>query len=232
MIRGMQQSTYFDDIDLQLDIPSITALKFMNGEVDVALLPVGVLPQLNDYRIITNYCIGAHDRVKSVALFSKVPLNQIEIIWLDYHSRTSVELLKILLKEYWQLPAIKLKVAGENAEELIEGNAAALLIGDKTFPLINSIPYQYDLASAWNELTGLPFVFACWVAKSNFSIHREDELNQAFSLGINFRNQIISELKLKDLSTDWNDYFYHCIQYQLDEPKKKALKLFLTKINS
>ena len=144
MIYGLQKSGFINNMNLQLDIPSVTALKFMNDEVDVALIPTGVLPQLKNYKIITNICIGAIQQVKTVAIFAEQQIESLEKIHLDYHSRTSVELLKILLKEYWQLPQIELQPASEQFEKNIHYTSAALMIGDKTFPVLNKIPFQYD----------------------------------------------------------------------------------------
>ena len=100
-IHGLKQSELIHNIDLQLDYPSICADKLINGTVDFALVPVVVIPKLQAH-IISDYCIGADGVVDSVCLYSDVPITEIESIGLDYQSRTSVELLRLLLTEYWQ----------------------------------------------------------------------------------------------------------------------------------
>ena len=63
---------------------------------------------MKEHYIISDYCISCDGEVASVGLFSDVPLNKIEKILLDYQSRTSVELLKILVEEYWKIdPVLK-----------------------------------------------------------------------------------------------------------------------------
>ncbi len=230
MIYGIQKTKFINEIDLQLDIPAVTALKFMNDEVDVALLPTGVLPQLKNYKIITDICIGAIEQVKTVAVFAEQKIESIQKIHLDYHSRTSVELLKILLDEYWHLPHIELVAASEQFEKNIKNNSAALMIGDKTFPLLSKIPFQYDLATAWHNLTQLPFAFAVWVAKPGVSEEWADKLNYALHFGINHRQQLIEELTQTNNEIDWQDYYFNCISYELDDLKKKGMNLFLNKI--
>jgi chorismate dehydratase len=230
MIYGLQQSGFINQMDLQLDIPAVTALKFMNDEVDVALIPVGVLPQLKNYNIITDICIGAIQQVKTVAVFAEQKIETLDKIYLDYHSRTSVELLKILLNEYWHLPNIQLIPASQQFEKSIHQSSAALMIGDKTFPLLNKIPFQYDLARAWHQLTNLPFAFAVWVAKPHVPKVWADELNGALQFGINNRNELIKNLKQKDATIDWHDYYFNCISYELDDLKKQGMNLFLDKI--
>jgi len=230
-IDGINSTGMLANMDLDLAIPAITALKFINDEVAVALLPIAVLPQLTNYTIITDYCIGAIDKVKTVSIFAQQPLNTIKRIYLDYQSRTSVALVKVLLKEYWQLNDIELMDAKEGVEQLIKGTYAALLIGDKTFPLLKSIPYQYDLATAWNDLTKMPFAFAVWVAKPNVSAHWIAELNKALEVGVKNRMNLANEMQLSDPNVDWMDYFCNCISYELDDAKRQAIQLFLQKIN-
>ncbi len=230
MIFGLEQTKFIDEMNLQLDIPAVTALKFMNDEVDVALLPTGVLPQLHNYKIITDVCIGAINKVKTVAIFSEKKLEEVENIYLDYQSRTSVELLKILLKEYWQMPHIKLLAATESVESKIKNGDAALLIGDKTFPLFHKIPFQYDLATAWNKLTNLPFAFAVWVAKPHVASDWQHQFNAALKVGIEKRNDLITILQKEKPEIDWQDYFFNCISYDFDAQKKQALNLFVDKM--
>ena len=162
-IHGLKQSVLIHSIGLQLDYPSICADKLINGIVDLALVPVAVIPKLLQAHIISDYCIGANGAVDTVCLYSDVPITEIESIALDYQSRTSVALLKILLKEYWQLNP-ELKKADVGFEENIKGKHAALVIGDRAFALNDKHAYIYDLSAIWKEMTGLPFVFAAWVA--------------------------------------------------------------------
>lgn len=230
MIYGLKQSGFINCMNLHLDIPSVTALKFMNNEVDVALLPVGVLPQLSNYSVITDICIGAIQQVKTVAVFSQKPMQEIKKIYLDYHSRTSVELLKVLLREFWKRDDIELLQATELVESKIKDDTAALLIGDKTFPLLAEIPFQYDLATAWHQHTSLPFAFAVWVAKPHVSKAWINELNKALQIGINNRETLIQTLQQDNNSIAWHDYYFNCISYELDDLKKQGMNLFLDKI--
>lgn len=66
----------------------------LNNEIDLGLIPVAVIPDLPSCHIIGEHCIGAEGEIASVALFSEVPMAEVETIYLDYQSRTSVELLK------------------------------------------------------------------------------------------------------------------------------------------
>ena len=84
---------------LSLDIPSECSNKLLDNQVDLGLVPVTIIPQLNFSEIISPYCIGANGSVETVCLFSQVPLNEIEEIQLDFHSKTSVQLVQLLSKK-------------------------------------------------------------------------------------------------------------------------------------
>ena len=96
-IYGLRNSELMQQIDLYIDCPSVCADKLINNQVDIGLVPVVILDQLNNPKIISDYCIGANGPVDTVCIYSDVPIEEIESIYLDYQSRTSVELLKILL---------------------------------------------------------------------------------------------------------------------------------------
>ena len=100
-VYGLENSPLQSEIELSLDIPSECAKKLLENKVDIGLVPVAIIPQLKFSEIIGPYCIGANGPVESVCLFSQVPLNDIEEIQLDFHSKTSVQLVQLLSKKYW-----------------------------------------------------------------------------------------------------------------------------------
>ena len=229
-IHGLKQSELIKFIDLQLDYPSICADKLFNGIVDLALVPVAVIPKLKEAHIISDYCIGANGAVATVCLYSDVPINEIESIALDYQSRTSVELLKILLKEYWQLNP-ELKKANVGFEENIKGYHAALVIGDRAFALNNKYAYIYDLSDIWKEMTGLPFVFAAWVANTKLTKDFIVSFNKALEKGLsNIDKALALEGDSYPNCVNPEDYLNNKISYRLDAEKQKGMELFLRKI--
>ena len=102
-VYGLNCSTISKSLNLQLDYPSVCADKLINNVVDIGLVPVVILKDYPSFKIISKYCIGANGDVDTVCLFSNVPIHDIKKIYLDYQSRTSVELLKILCREYWKI---------------------------------------------------------------------------------------------------------------------------------
>lgn len=210
------------NIELLLDVPSMCSQRLINEEVDLALVPVGSLPLIPNYHLVGDYCIGAENHVKTVLLLSQVPLHEITNVWLDNESQTSVNLVKILAKEYWKMNWSFLPIV-QNTNNL----ESAVLIGDKAIRAASSYKYSYDLASAWNSLTGLPFVFAVWASKVKIEDVFLQKLQNAFQFGLNNIPLAIESLGSKYNTLDLYDYLNHCISFKMDENKRKALKLYL-----
>lgn len=216
-------------IDLHLDIPSVCAEKLRSGEVDLGLVPVVVLPELQDHHIVSDYCIGSIRQVRTVCLLSNEPLEKIKTIYLDYHSKTSVELLKILLKKHWKISP-RLIHATVGFEKQIGRDAAALIIGDRAIDMRPQFDYCYDLGEAWNDYSGLPFVYAAWVSNRPLDTDFLARFNEALSRGIAQIPKLIYLLPTPQPGFDLHDYFTNNISYHFDENKKIALSRFLSEM--
>jgi chorismate dehydratase len=226
-LYGINQSAFNNEIELQSDIPSLCAQKLINNDVDLGLVPVAILPQLNEYHIISDYCIGAKGKVNSVLLLSDVPLHEIEEVYLDYQSRTSINLTKVLAKKFWKINP-RWKNAEVGYENKIYGKTAGVIIGDRTFNLKKEYKYKYDLAEEWYKFTKLPFAFACWVSNKELPSSFIKELNIALSFGLNHIQESISLAKNNLIEgKDLLKYLNNDIDYILDLDKKKSIELFL-----
>lgn len=225
---ALKRSDIMQKIDLQEDIPSICAQKLKFKQVDLALVPVALLPKLDTYFIETNYCIGANGKVDSVKLYSQVPLNEIKTVTLDYQSKSSITLTKVLFKFFWNFEVDYLD-AMPGFENEIKNTNAAVVIGDRTFELNGKFKYEYDLAEEWKKFTGLPFVFAAWVSTEKLPQEFIKEFNSVLKHGIdNILLAIKEDYNLKSLSEDQTiEYLVSRIDYNLDADKRKALDLFL-----
>jgi len=225
-IYGLENSGYLQDFVIEKDIPAVCAEKLISNKVDIGLIPVAVIPQIKTAEIITDYCIGATSKVKTVLLLSKKPLNEISKIYLDFESRTSVQLVKVLAQNYWKINP-KWEKLHQNFAHTLNDDEAVVLIGDKTFNATAFYPYIYDLASEWNDFTALPFVFACWVANKKLPNDFLTNLNNALNFGVNHINETIAFFKESiPANADAKSYFTNNISYLLDDPKRKGMKLF------
>lgn len=228
LLFGLKRSGLMDRVDVVEAYPARVASMLLNDEVDVGLVPVAIIPQLKESHIITDYCIGADGEVASVAIFSEVPLEKVEKILLDYQSRTSVNLAKVLLKEYWkQKPA--LEDARKDFRSHISGTTGGVVIGDRALEQLKISPYYYDLGTAWKQHTGLPFVFAAWVANKRLPEDFQDAFNRANAYGISHIEEVVAAEKPYP-TYDLTDYYTRNISYRLDDAKRKGLALFLQKL--
>jgi chorismate dehydratase len=201
----------------------------LDNSIDVGLVPVAVIPKLRESHIITDYCIGCNGPVASVCIFSEVPLEEVEEVLLDYQSRTSVALARLLLREYWKLSP-RLTDTRNEYQSRIKGNTAGLLIGDRALAQRNVSSYIYDLGEAWKNHTGLPFVFAAWVSNKKLDPAFIAAFNNANKSGVEHIDEVISANPSNIF--DLKKYFSTHINYVLDNEKKQGLKLFLQEIKN
>ena len=225
-VYGIEHSGFLKDYSLSLDIPSLCAEKLRTNQVDIGLAPVAIIPELKKYFIIPDFCIGANGPVKTVMLYSEVPLKDIKNVFLDYQSRTSVMLVQILAKHFWKVSP-KWTPATKGYEEKIKGTAAGVIIGDRNFSLPRKFKHVYDLSEEWKNFTGLPFVFACWIANKELDENVAADLYRALQFGIENRGKIAKQLKDQFDPKIISDYLNNCINYSFDKPKQEAMGLFL-----
>ena len=126
-------------------IPSHCAIQLMNKEVDLALVLVAIIPQLVYSKIISQFCISSDGAVQTVCLFSDCLLEEIETIYLDYHSKTSNALAKILCQKFWDISP-KFIDGEQSFEEKIGVRTAGVIIGDRANAYRDSFEYIYDLS--------------------------------------------------------------------------------------
>ena len=228
---GLVQAGMEEELEMHKDIPSVCADKLINDEVDIALIPVAALAQLPQHFIVSDYCIGCDGEVKTVCLYSNSPIEEVNRIYLDVHSRTSAALSKILVKEYWKKVNMDYKPIYDVDNILIDDDSAILAIGDKTIGMDSKFRFTYDLGVAWKDMTGLPFVFAAWVANKKLKADFLDRFNNALSQGLSHIPELLFILPEQDQDFDLKNYFEKNISYHLDEKKKEALRLFMSKLN-
>jgi chorismate dehydratase len=227
LLYGLQHHAISESIELIEDYPANLARALEENTIDIGLVPVAVIPKLPEAHIISNYCIGATGPVASVSIFSQVPMESIKAVYLDYQSKTSVNLARILLKEYWKQDVLLLE-ASSNFMDLIDGSTAAVIIGDRALEKYNSYAYRYDLAEAWINYTGKPFVFATWVANKPIDEVFIANFNEANKLGLNNINTVVEQLSHNYNSYDLHTYFTKNISYTLDAAKKEGMAQFLS----
>jgi chorismate dehydratase len=189
------------------------------------------MPLLKNPQVISKYVIGTEGKVASVALFSQVSIDQIQKVYLDYQSRTSVALAKILFKQYWN-KEVEFLIATEGYINEISGTTAGVIIGDRALTSLNRFEHIYDLGLAWKTYTGLPFVFAAWVANKPIPAEFIEAFDVANGYGLNHLDEVISLIPANEQEYDLYKYYTENISYKLTPEKKKGLELFLELIKN
>ncbi len=224
-IYGLRHTDIIDQIDLSLDIPADCAQKLIDGKVDIGLIPVAAVINMPYWEIVSDYCIGADGPVNSVFIFSNCEISKAQTLQLDPQSRSSNNLARVLLKNYWQTnPKLVTDATDYGTSE--DPWTAFVQIGDRTFGKKGKYAYSYDLAEVWKELTGLPFVFAAWIANKPIPKTFMNRFNHSLKHGLDNRAAVIEALPVHS-DFDLTDYLMRKLDFNLSPDKVKALNLFI-----
>jgi chorismate dehydratase len=227
---GLEQ--YAPTVELSIDVPSRLAERLARGELDVALIPsVEYLRAVGlGYTIIPGFAIASRGPVRSVKLFSRVPWGRIERLALDAGSRTSQVLAQIWLDEHHGVRPRQVEELPLGVSALESMADAVLVIGDRAM----RVPHEsfhdvVDLAEAWHTLTGLPFVFALWVARGGVELEGLPEaLKASRAMGL-AQAASLARLHGPRLGLDFPtcyDYLTRVLSYELGEAEIAGLRRF------
>jgi chorismate dehydratase len=225
LLYGIKNHLVINEIELIEDYPSKIAQMLIDDEVDVGLIPVAATLKLKDWNIVSDYCIGSDGAVASVCIFSDVPMEQITRVYLDYQSRTSVNLAKILLREYWKRDVELIDASGEDFRNQVHGTTAGVIIGDRALKQRLKSKYIYDLGEAWKKHTGLSFVFAAWIANKPLPESFKQSFNEANAFGLKHIPEVIEQNPFPEF--DLGKYYRSFISYDLNQDKREGLRIFL-----
>jgi chorismate dehydratase len=223
-------------IELRTDVPSRLLELLLGGGADIALAPViDFQTAPAELCIVPVGAIGSDGPTHTVRVFSRSPLPGLDVVHVDGDSHTSAALLQVVLEaRHGRRPeTVALEpgaAAGRNPPE------AVLLIGDKVVHTGNwasGYPHQLDLGEAWKQLTGLPFVFAAWLARGG-----EDLGGLPRTLAdLRLRNRRrIPEIVAAHANGWPRDlalrYLGEILRYDVGEPELAAIELFWSRCHA
>ncbi len=219
------------DAEISYAVPSHLARMLREDALDVANVSIFEAFQNPELLLIPGISISAYGAVKSVRLFSKTPLDQIRSVALDTSSLTSAALTQIILAEQFGITP-HYEHHAPSLEAMLAVCDAGLIIGDlKLFDLMPGVTV-YDLGYGWEKLTGLPFVYACWLARRDrVSEDMVRALTDAKTWGLQ---------RLEALAQKWSiefrlpfdrcaDYLMHVMNYDLTPLQLEGLFAFQRK---
>jgi len=220
-----------DRWDIVEALPSELANHLKSGEIDVGLVPQVEACRDPRYRIVPGHCISCDGEVGSILLFCRKAWRDLEVVAVYQASSSSVELLQVL-RHLDGLPPLELMETRSDLSSFESPNPpeAILLIGDAALGHLSSPLERIDLGQAWKERTGLPFVFAVWLARDELPTWVVAGLGEAARLGLAARDQIATDFsrshpEIFDRSAA-SDYLHRCICYHLGKEQQEALVSF------
>lgn len=233
LIWSFLYGSHHGEVELILDnAPARSAELLSQGRVDAALTPVIAYQTIPDARLIPDVCVGAKERVRSVCLVTRdKKLEDVRSVALDISSKTSACLTKIIFREFLGFEP-EWRDAKPDVSAMLDVSDCALLIGDPALRVTAATPEPadapmrtFDLAGLWREHTGLGFVFAMWMTRTDTAVVdlasvRDEGLEHIDEIAANYAGDI--NLTRDELRT----YLTSNISFSVDEPMQAGLELY------
>ncbi|MBD1399430.1 menaquinone biosynthetic enzyme MqnA/MqnD family protein [Pelovirga terrestris] len=221
-------------------VPSALNRMLQQGEIDASpSSSFEYARNWRDYLLLPGHSISSVGSIASVLLFSPVSpdrLGGVEIA-LTGESATSINLLEILLRDYYGLNDVVTRVPSGSVEDLVSKGIPALLIGDRALKLSTVVPLGigvYDLGKLWHQHTGLPFVFALWMIRKGVVQRHAEALGQLGEQLLKSREAVMQQplvfaeaaaLHL-GFSPEQIISYWQTIDYRLDQQHLEGLNRF------
>lgn len=230
LVDGLDQEP---GVEILEDVPSRLLASLLDGRCDLALCPAIDYQRTSAELVVVPVgAIGSAGETLTVRVFARRPLAEIERLDVDGDSHTSVALAQVICHaQLGQMPRIR--TLGEESWD--RGDVeAVLLIGDKVVsrpPPPSRFPYTLDLGSAWRDLTGLPFVFACWLARADREL---GDLPARLAARRRVNAHRIAEMAAPPLPPGWTEplarrYLGQLLSYELGELQVRGMTEFWTR---
>jgi len=224
-----------ENFEIEYTVPSQCAQALRDGKADIGIIPVITTATIPDVVVLPHVAIAALNKVWSIQLISRKPIEQIRTVAVDTSSRTSVGLTQVLLTKFFgghreltPLPPV--------LGPMLDCCDAGLLIGDRAMMAKTEGLYHYDLAELWRAKTGLPFVFAVWAVRKAALAEMKPGLDLA-GIFRRSRDHGLTDASVSEIARDWApkmglseaqviSYFRDNIHYELDAECRKGLDLY------
>jgi len=193
----------------------------------------------DDYYLLPGHSISSVGPVHSVLLFTHGPLAELSgsEIAITGESATSINLLKIILKEFCSVNNVTFTVPRGKVEDCLENGQSSLLIGDRALTAATAPPegcQVIDLGALWYHFTGLPFVFALWILRRDAVEKYPDAIAQLQSQLKEARSQAFA--RLSEIAIDLSqgtpfssrtlEDYWRCMSYDLTDGHIEGLKMY------
>jgi chorismate dehydratase len=225
-----------DKFEFSYTVPSKCAQELLAGTADIGIIPSITYATIPGLAILPDVAIASKNRVRSILLVLKKPIEQVRTVAMDTSSRTSVALGNILLAKFFPGPDREYAAMDPNLGQMLASCDAALLIGDSALRVDRRKYQALDLAEEWHRLTGKPFVFAFWAVRMA-ALTQWPEKYELADVFCQSRDHGLETQNLKVLAREWaskvglsdadvHHYLTENIHYYLDAENMEGLELF------
>jgi chorismate dehydratase len=256
LVWGFTNGPLRGKYELSFTVPSLCAEALRNHEVDIAIIPAIEYQRIDDLMILPDMAIASKNRVRSLLIISKTPIEQARSIALDSSSRSTQALTRILCDQKWKIAPGFFEMPPD-AGAMLQRADAALLIGDPALRLSIAIEdgarrggngeqvckgssagipdvetlHVYDVVEEWRRMTKLPAVLAVWAARSdvaNADVIEDFQTSRDFGLQ---HLEEISEQAAKELTLPVEQlkrYLTENIDFTLNEENLRGLTAYFS----
>lgn len=240
--------TYFFDVnrfetevEFVAQVPAQLNQEMAKGNIDIGpISSFSYAENADRYFILPDLSVSAKGKVRSIFLFSKIPIEQLEgkTVCLTNTSATSVNLLKIIMATFYGLH-VRYEVSPPDLETMMAKADGCLLIGDDALLAnrINKRYHVYDLAELWYQFTGYPMTFALWTVRKEALLRHESLIRDIHGEFLHSKRECairLSEIIHYVISRFggefgfWMEYFKG-LTYDFDKEQQEGLALYFSK---
>ena len=254
LVWGFTNGPLAGKYDLSFTVPSQCAEALRTGVADIAIIPAIEYQRIPGLVVLPDVAIASQNRVRSLLIIAKKPIEQVHSIALDRSSRSTQALTRILAAEHWKIDPEFFETEPD-LSAMLERADAALLIGDPALRLSIAIEKKstvspqgravcqaatlgiesaeifhiYDMVGEWRDFSSLPAVMAVWAARPEIAT---PEVLADFSASRDFGLSQIPAIcveaarKLELPQQSLESYLRHNIDFSLGEENRRGLERY------
>ena len=256
LVRGFTHGPLEGKYELSFTVPSQCAEALRTGAVDIAIIPAIEYQRIDGLVVLPHLAIASKNRVRSLLVVAKRPIREVRSIALDYCSRSTQALTRILADRHWKISPEFFETAPD-LREMLQRADAALLIGDPALRLSVAISrksnvgprgdavcqaatlglpgaeilHVYDVVGEWSNFTGLPAVMAVWGARREVVTPEVvADFVSSCDFGLISIGEICAEAarELELPQQELESYLRHNIDFSLDEENRRGLERYFS----
>ena len=254
LVWGFTNGPLAGKYDLSFTVPSQCAEALRGRTVDIAIIPAIEYQRIPGLVVLPELAIASQNRVRSLLIIAKKPIEQVRSIALDRSSRSTQALTRILAARHWKIDPDFFETEPD-LSQMLEKADAALLIGDPALRLSIAIEknstvspqgravcqaatlgipgaeifHIYDVVGEWRKFSSLPAVMAVWAARPEVAT---PEVLADFSASRDFGLSQIPAICLeaaRELELPQpvlESYLRHNIDFSLGEENRRGLERY------